>query len=538
MMEKNPDIAGTWFENRYPSCACDVPSHTYTFSWEPKSDWSAVYAGSKEIQGYFKGFATKHNLWQYINVNREIVGAEWNDSAGEWTVQVKDTVSGTVTDHTCDIFINGSGILNNWRWPDLPGLDHFKGKLLHSAHYEDGYDLRGKKVGLIGNGSSAIQILPAIRDSAASVTNFIRSSTWVTPLQGYEQHVYTEEEKAEFKSNPQVLLDWRKNAEANVNKIFPMFLKGSRMQESTKKAVTKQMSERLRDPRLRDNLVPEWDFGCRRMTPGVGYLEALQAQNVEVVLGGIDHVNEEGRLVAGGKEYELDVLICATGFDVSFKPRFPIIGNKGMNLQDIWGRKPHSYLGLAAEEQPNYFHFLGPNCPIGSGPLVGAIEAQADYMLRWCDRWQTEKIHSFAPRREAIEDFVARTDLFMRDTIWAAGCRSWYKAHTINGRVSALWPGSSMHYMETLGQHLRAEDFDVRYKGNRFDFLGNGFSQTECDLTADQAYYIRNEDDSPYLSKSKARKILTKSGSVRAPPEEESGGDGDSDVEKEWKAWC
>jgi cation diffusion facilitator CzcD-associated flavoprotein CzcO len=129
-----------------------VPSHTYTYSWEPKSDWSAVYAGSKEIQGYFKDFATKHNLWQYIQVNHEIVRAEWQDTPGEWSVEVRDTVSGEVTEHRCDIFINGSGILNNWRWPDIPGLDHFQGKLLHSAHYEDGYDLSGKRVGLIGNG--------------------------------------------------------------------------------------------------------------------------------------------------------------------------------------------------------------------------------------------------------------------------------------------------------------------------------------------------------------------------------------------------
>ncbi len=207
------------------------------------------------------------------------------------------------------------------------------------------------------------------------MTNFLRSSTYVTPLRGFEQHVYTKEEKAEFEREPQVLLDWRKNAEANVNRIFPMFLKGSRMQERTKKAVTKQMSERLRDPRLREKLVPEWDFGCRRMTPGVGYLEALQAGNVDVVIGEIDRVTDEGRLVSGSNEYELDVLICATGFDVSFRPRFPIIGSKGMNLQEIWAQEPHSYLGLAAEEQPNYFHFLGPNCPIGSGPLVGAIGA-------------------------------------------------------------------------------------------------------------------------------------------------------------------
>ena len=156
-------------------------------------------------------------------------------------------------------------------------------------------------------------------------------------------------------------------------------------------------------------------------------------------------------------------------------------------------------------------------------------------MLKWCDKWQTEMIHSFTPTREAIEDFTNWTDNFMKDTIWASGCRSWYKSHTINGRVSALWPGSSLHYFEALA-YPRAEDWTVVCKGNRFSWLGNGFSQTECDLTADWAYYIRDEDASPYISKSKARQVLTKSGSmIREPEKDESS---DDEEPKEWKAWC
>jgi cation diffusion facilitator CzcD-associated flavoprotein CzcO len=191
-------------------------------------------------------------------------------------------------------------------------------------------------------------------------------------LRGFEQHQCTGAEKAAFKENPESLLAWRKNAEANFNTIFPMFLGGSKLQERTKKAVTHQMKTKLRDPVLQKQLVPEWDFGCRRMTPGVGYLNALQEDNVEVVIGDIEAVTEKG-CYAAGKEYAFDVLICATGFDVSFKPRFPIIGRAGVNLQKTWAGEAHSYMGLAAPGQPNYLHFLGPNFPIGSGPLVGAI---------------------------------------------------------------------------------------------------------------------------------------------------------------------
>jgi cation diffusion facilitator CzcD-associated flavoprotein CzcO len=221
--------------------------------------------------------------------------------------------------------------------------------------------------------SSGIQILPAVQQEAASVTTFIRTATWVTPLQGFDQHTYTSQEKAEFENNPQKLLDWRKETESNVNNIYSMFLNGSRLQESTKKRVTMQMEQRLHKPDLRELLVPKWDFGCRRMTPGINYLETLQADNVTVVTGQVERITPSGCVANGGQEYPVDVLICATGFDVSFRPRFSIKGKDGQDLRDVWSGEAHSYLGVGAPSQPNYFHFLGPNCPIGSGPLVGAI---------------------------------------------------------------------------------------------------------------------------------------------------------------------
>lgn len=223
------------------------------------------------------------------------------------------------------------------------------------------------------NRSSGIQILPAIQQKAKSVTTFLRTPTWVTPLQGFEQHSYTEQEKEDFATKPGRLLDWRKQTESNVNNIYPMFLNGSKLQETTKRRVALQMKAKLNKPELQSKLIPEWGFGCRRMTPGIGYLETLEAENVEVVFGDIDHVTAAGCVSKDGKDHNLDTLICATGFDVSFKPRFPIIGLDGKNLQELWAGEAHSYMGVAAPDQPNYLHFLGPNCPIGSGPLIGAI---------------------------------------------------------------------------------------------------------------------------------------------------------------------
>lgn len=205
--------------------------------------------------------------------------------------------------------------------------------------------------------------------------------------------------------------------------------------------------------------------------------------------------------------------ICATGFDTTFKPRFPLIGPKNNNLQDEWAKDPRSYLGIAAADQPNYLIFLGPNCPIGNGPVLSAIELQADYMCKLIDHYQTHNIKSFAPKKEAVDDFIAHKDAFMGKTVWNDPCRSWYKSGLIDGPITALWPGSTLHYIEALSD-LRIEDFDVEYAGNRFAWLGNGYSQTELDQTADWAYYIREEDDGEWLSRGKRRKELTKSGTV------------------------
>lgn len=247
------------------------------------------------------------------------------------------------------------------------------------------------------------------------------------------------------------------------------------------------------------------------MTPGVNYLESLTKPNVSVVYGEIKEITENGCMCDDGNEYPVDVLICATGFDTTFKPRFPLIGPSGENLQNIWTKEPKSYLGVAAPDFPNYLIFLGPNCPIGNGPVLSAIELQADWMMRVIDRYQTHNIHSFAPKMEAVEDFTKFKDEFMKKTVWGDPCRSWYKANQVDAPITALWPGSTLHYIEAMGE-VRWEDFDVKHNGNRFAWLGNGYSQTELDVTADWAYYIRDEDDGEYFSRGKKREILTRSG--------------------------
>jgi len=313
-----------------------------------------------------------------------------------------------------------------------------------------------------------------------------------------------------------VLVEYRKNVERGLNGQFGIFLKGTNTNNDTEAYFRQQMTEKLHNQYLEERLIPNWHVGCRRLTPGVGYLEALGKENVEVVYGEINEITERGCLCDNGTEYPVDVLICATGFNTSFKPRFPVVGPNGKNLQDGWKDEAQSYFGLAAAEFPNYLIFLGPNCPIGNGPVLSAIECQADYFLKLIDRFQTHNISEFSPKPEAVADFIAHKDNFMQKTVWQDPCRSWYKGRP-DGPVTALWPGSTLHYIEAL-MELRLDDWDIKYNGNRFAWLGNGYSQTELDPTADWAFYIREKDDDEPISRGRKLQLINKSGTVQHTP--------------------
>ncbi|KAK8102398.1 hypothetical protein PG984_015544 [Apiospora sp. TS-2023a] len=516
--EKNPDIGGTWFENRYPGCACDAPAHNYTYSFEPKWDWSSNYAGAKEIFKYFSDFATKYDLRQHISFSHEVVGAKWDEDANEWVVDVRESGpnGGETKRRHADFLINASGVLNKWKWPEIAGFDSFKGPKIHSAAWDESVDLKGKRVGLIGNGSSAIQILPQMQAVADHVTTFIRQPTYVVPQQGMGHHKYTPEEQQGFRDDPERHLQMRKETERAITAVFPVFIRGSVAQTKITDAMRVAMREKLHAGGSENELDNE--------LPGVGYLESLTKLNVTVARGGgVTRMNPNGCVTADGKEWPLDVLICATGFDTTFRPRFPLIGRGGRSMAEGWsespptktktpntteneattessgggrGRGPETYLSVTAHGYPNYFMFLGPNCPIGNGPIIILIELAGEYMAHFLNRWQKQGpgLASFEPKRQAVDDFMQHKDAFMDSRAVWAECNSWYRSRA-TGRVTALWPGSVPHYMEALAEP-RYDDYEVAYRkgSNRFAYLGNGFSQNELDPKADTAFYIRNND--------------------------------------------
>ncbi|KAH6886926.1 hypothetical protein B0T10DRAFT_461389 [Thelonectria olida] len=490
--EKNSDVGGTWLENRYPGVACDVPAHIYTFSFEPNPNWSSFYARGPEIWEYIKKTTQKYNLDERVQLNSKVLSTIWDDAKGKWAIKVQ--INGEIKGDEADVVINGSGILNKWRWPDIKGLHSFRGELLHSASWDETLDWTGKRVAMIGNGSSAIQMVPKMQPAAGKIVNYIRSPTWISSNFAAEftpdgkNFQYTEEQKQSFRDHPETLRAMQREIEHGFNKFFYALVADSPEQKAVYEGFKKNMEERLNhDPELCARLIPSWKVGCRRLSPGDGYLEALQASNVSVEFGHIQEITQKGIKTANSTE-EFDVIVCATGFDVSFCPFWELRGKNGIRLSEQWSENPEAYFGICAPNIPNYFIFNGPNCPVGHGSLLAVMEWTADWILKWCRKISCEDIKSVAVSSEATDDYNVYSQEFMKKTVWTSGCQSWYKNG--NGRVTAMYAGSILHYKEIL-ESFRSEDFHFEYNGrNRFSFMGNGLTIREV-KGENLAFYLK-----------------------------------------------
>lgn len=357
--EANAEIGGTWLVNTYPGVACDVPAHIYTFPFEPNPDWSAYYASGGEILEYFQRTVAKYDLARDVKCGHRVEKAVFDAERGKWDLCV-ETKDGTVDD-SCDILVSATGFLSKWRWPSIPGLHDFQGDLCHSAEWKKTFDWSGKRIAIIGNGSSAIQILPQIVATAAHVANFVRRPTYITPglgssiIGGQTQYQYTPEEKQRFRDDPEELKQYRKRIQAGSNKAFEMFIKDSTAQNSARRQTADMMKEKLGgDETLAQKLTPEYEVGCRRATPGPGYLESFRRDNVSLVTASIERVEAKGIRTVDGELHNFDAIVCATGFDVSHRPPWPLIGRHGISLSEAWKEEPVSYLSLAAAGFPNF----------------------------------------------------------------------------------------------------------------------------------------------------------------------------------------
>ncbi|KIW95966.1 uncharacterized protein Z519_03032 [Cladophialophora bantiana CBS 173.52] len=513
--EKNSVIGGTWYENRYPGCACDVPAHNYTYPFEPNTEWSGFYSYASEIQDYFVRFAKKYDVESYVVFNTEVKQVTWSEEQGKWLVNLQKA-DGTLFTDSCNVLVNGAGVVNRWKWPDIDGLHDFKGTLSHSADWDPNIDWKGKRVALIGTGSSSIQILPEVQPGAEHVTVFIRNQYYVAPTGitlsnkeadpeamepgGPSAHRYTEKEKEKFRDDPEYLLQYRRKIERHMAAGFRLFFRGSEQNLQAKAGMKMYMEHLLGDnEELKRRIIPQWSPGCRRITPGEGYLQALLQKNVSPVYSPIVKVIPEGIVTADGATHNVDILICATGFEVQFLPWFNVVGLGGRVMQDY---EPNVYGSISVPHFPNYFIVNGPRGNWGQGCSLPTHEVQVEYIIQMVKKIQEDGIKFVQPREDLTFQLNEYMDAWHRKhSVWAEDCKSWYKDNKRDGRVY-IWSGSMQSLMKFL-KRPRLEHYDVVYKdpGNVFQFMGNGWTVNEWEnmetgnIPVD---YIRNDEDAPY----------------------------------------
>ncbi|EXJ70263.1 uncharacterized protein A1O5_06331 [Cladophialophora psammophila CBS 110553] len=502
----------TVYEN-YRGCQKPNDRRDLTYSFEPKYDWSGFYAYAIEIQKYFADFYEKYQLDRYVRLNTEVLSATWLEAEGEWELELKK--DGIIFTDRCNVLINGTGVVNKWKWPAINGLHSFEGPLLHSANWDSSLNWKDKRIAVLGTGSSSIQMVPCLANGAKRLTVFARNQTWIAPQVPSDvqkadpsgetpaaagKHHYIAAEKERFRTDREFFLQYRKNLESRLTVSFPVFIRGTEQNIKTKEAFRESMLRKIGPGHddLKAKLIPNWSPGCRRLTPGEGYLETLTQDHVSVIYDEIVQITPKGIFTASGSDLEFDIIACATGFYTSYRPHFKIVGMNGAVMQEDWSEEPNIYLSITGPKYPNYFVINGPTGNWGQGCALPSHEVQLEYAFQCVKKMQEEGIKAMEVRQEPTTQLNVHIDAWhQKYSVWAEDCRSWYKDNNPNGRVY-IWPGSLLHHLKAL-RTPRYEHYDLRYLNNNvWAFLGNG--RTDLELAhekgqkVDLAPYIRDED--------------------------------------------
>ncbi|KAF9890793.1 hypothetical protein FE257_005363 [Aspergillus nanangensis] len=464
--DKNPCVGGTWYENQYPGCTCDVPSHTYQFSWNPNPNWSKLYPPASEIRKYLESTVSRNDLRRFMRFNWKCVSARWDEQSSNWTTIFRNVQSNETREVISDVLIYAVGRLNNYKIPEIEGKEQFEGQLIHTARWPASLDVKDKEVVVVGNGASAVQCVPALQPVAKRIVNISRGPTWITPhvfsedgsiqrdckyLELYpssqislliQKYKDTSNEKASFRANQEIYHQHRIFLEQKLAAGFPGLWRGTAAQTQFTTAVKSFMQSKITDQSLQKALIPEFEAGCRRFTPGAHYLAALQQTNVIYVTGTALHLQltKDALVTGSGDMYPCDLVVFATGFE-PYEPRFPVIGP-----------------------------FNPPICPV-NGSAIPGIERAANYMVRVINRLQTDNLRSVCVCENAQKRFNEWVQDRMAGMVWSGACNSWYKNQM--GKVVVPWPGTILHYYAAT-EIVRWEDFDLRFEGHAFGSFGNG----------------------------------------------------------------
>ena len=440
VFEKAAEVGGTWRDNTYPGCACDVPSHLYSFSFAPNPHWSRMYAPQAEILEYLRRTARQFAVLPRIAFETEVSSATWNELEKVWQLE---TSSGS---YTAQYLISGHGPLVTPKWPDLPGLDSFKGVKFHSARWNHGVSLEGKRVAVIGTGASAIQFVPAIAKQVGQMVVFQRSAPWVVPR---PDRAFSNFEQEKFRRRPLTQLASRASIFVT-NELNYLGFTNPRMEKVAMKVARDHLEKQVESLELRAKLTPNYRMGCKRILVSSEYYPALLKPNVELVTDEIVELRPEGVLTADGVLREVDVLICGTGYVATPPPIARIFtGVGGRSLAEVWGQSPKAYLGTTVSGFPNLFLLVGPNTALGHNSIVYMIEAQLNYIIGGLEHMRRSGQKMFDVRLEAQRAYNTEIQATLERSVWVqGGCTSFYLDST--GTNSTLWPRFAYQFKRRL----------------------------------------------------------------------------------------
>jgi cation diffusion facilitator CzcD-associated flavoprotein CzcO len=442
ILEKGSAAGGVWHWNRYPGLTCDVPSNLYQFGFAPKPDWERMFATGPQIKAYLNDVIDELGLRSRIELNAEVTSAVFND--GEWTVTLAD---GRV--FVADFVVMATGVLHNPQVPDIPGLDTFTGPVVHSARWDDTVETRGRRIAVIGSGSTGVQLVTALQREADRIVHFSRTPQWVmwAPMDRRQPRLVT----ALLTRFPALRTGLYQTLLSGSGFLADIATTPSWRRRAVQQYARLSLRAQVRDRADRAALTPDYEPMCKRQVLSGGYYRAIQASNAEVVDTPIVSVTPSEIITDDGVEHPLDMIVLATGFRAhDYMRPMDLRGRDGMRIDDVWADGPRAYRMSAIPGFPNLFTTLGPNSPTGSISLQYTAERTAEFIARWLDRFATGEFDTVEVTDEATDDFLAAANSAMVPTVWATGCDSWYL--TPAGDVD-LWPYDRATLTAMLAEH-------------------------------------------------------------------------------------